>query len=441
MNLFNSFLISLKRLSSLILNNFFGIESKNILLSVENNIVSRFLEKLLNFHKLVIETISFSLVIVVAFLVWLLLKKNVRFFSYSFLSKLFSKLKKNGFNFKEFFNRYLSATSFFVLCLFYPLFFPFDGPFFSLFYKAVESYSLWKFIRLFSFSAVNLHYFPSLKSVHESVPLEGLLKFISFLIYTIGFISIILIFFGLSLSGFLTGIGALSAVLLLVFQDTLLNITSIFKLYSDKMIKEGDWVEVEAVNCEGIVTDVTFNLIKIQNWDMTVTSFTPRYLMSNPFKNWSKMVAAGARRSRQYVWVDLESIQILEEREVEKLNNLKLFSNFFENKGPDYLPNLDYVNNVKLFRDYFRFFLLTHSSVVPNLSVFVRPKDVTDKGLPIEIIFYSNITETLGFNTLQAEVIEHVYSTLRYFKLKPYQTIRGFISESNDKSFPDTSLE
>lgn len=441
MNLFSSFLISLKQLSFLVVSNFFGIESKEVLLAVENNFLSRFLEKFLNFHKLVIEFISFSLVVCIAFLILFLLKKVIRFLTYTFLLKLFSAVKKNGFDFQEFFRRYLSASAFFTLYLFYPVFFPLEGTFFSIFHKGVESYVIWKFIRLISFSAVNLHYIPSIKSVHESVPIEGLLQFISFLIYTVGFVSIILTFFGLSLSGFLTGIGALSAVLLLVFQDTILNITSIFKLYSDKMIKEGDWIEVESINCEGIITDVSFNLIKVQNWDMTVTSFTPRYLITSSFKNWSKMVDRGARRSRQYVWIDLESIQIFEEKEVALVSSLKLFSKFFENKGPDYLANVEHINNVKLFRDYFRFFLLTHPKVSPNLSVFVRPKDITDKGLPIEIIFYSPLTDTLDFNTLQAEVIEHVYSVLRYFKLKPYQTIRGFISESDGKSFPVASLE
>lgn len=441
MNLFSSFLISLKQLSFLVVSNFFGIESKDILLSIENNFLSRFLEKFLNFHKVVIEFISFSLVIFIAFIVLLLLKKIIKFSTYTFLSKIFLKLEKTGLNFEELFRRYISAAAFFTIFLFYPIFFPLTGTFFSIFYKGVESYIIWKFVRLISFSAVNLCYIPSLKSVHESVPLEGLLQFISFLIYTIGFVSIILIFFGLSLSGFLTGIGALSAVLLLVFQDTILNITSIFKLYSDKMIKEGDWIEVASVDCEGIVTDVSFNLIKVQNWDMTVTSFTPRYLISSSFKNWSKMVDAGARRSRQYVWIDLDSIQIFETKDVSSLSDMKLFSKFFENKGPDYLANLEYINNVKLFRDYFRFFLLTHSKVSPNLSVFVRPKDVTDKGFPIEIIFYSFLTDTLEFNTLQAEVIEHVYSVLRYFKLKSYQTIRGFISEIDDKSLLPSSPE
>lgn len=293
----------------------------------------------------------------------------------------------------------------------------------NLTHSAVYIYVTIVFILAFSafLNALNAIYMKSPSSLHK--PIKGYLQVVNIFSYSIGIIVILSIIFDKDPSYFLTGIGAIAAVLLIVFKDSLLGLVAGIQLSANDMVKIGDWITVPGKNADGIVSDISLNTVKVENFDKTIT-FIPSYtLVSEAFVNWRGMELSKARRIRRSLSVDIRSIRFLSEDEIIKMSEVsgyKLPEKTILKEGM-LNDHTERETNLFFFRKYCEQYLKNHSLIRQDLTLMVRELQPTPSGLPLEIYCFSKTTEWKSYEEIQADVIEHCISMAPVFGLLLYQ--------------------
>lgn len=379
------------------------------------------------FVKFSIGSLSFIFTLFLFYLCFLLVESLVTFSFYKLFSKFFysDSEKENSLNL--FFKKFTSFTSLLVVYIFYSSFFPLeeDGLFFY-FHKALTLFLIWKGASFLSFSIINLHYFKVFKMINESVPLKGLLKLISFFVQSIAVIATILVLFNITLTVFLATLGTLSAVTLLIFQKNILNTYSIFIFYYEKMVKEGDWIEASSLKCNGIVTSVSFNIIKVRNFDTSISSFSPSDLIASSFKNWSYLDKdEEGLRTKQVMWIEDKSVKPFTENDLKKIEGNPLLKSFFENKRIDFSQE---VRNIDLFKS----FLLFYFESLPlekkgNLFLTVNITSKVERSIPIEIVYLSHSMSFDDLLEFKSSFIKVALEALPLLSLITFQTDSSFL--------------
>lgn len=293
----------------------------------------------------------------------------------------------------------------------------------NLTHSAVYIYITIVFILAFSsfLNALNAIYMKSPSSLHK--PIKGYLQVVNIFSYSIGIIVILSIIFDKDPSYFLTGIGAIAAVLLIVFKDSLLGLVAGIQLSANDMVKIGDWITVPGKNADGIVSDISLNTVKVENFDKTIT-FIPSYtLVSEAFVNWRGMELSKARRIRRSLSVDISSIRFVKDDEIEKMCELSGQKGNSEKAGTKGAENehIHRDTNLYYFRKYCERYLQNHPFIRQDLTLMVRELQPTPTGLPLEIYCFSKTTEWKSYEDIQAEVIEHCVSVIPVFGLRLYQ--------------------
>ncbi len=220
----------------------------------------------------------------------------------------------------------------------------------------------------------------------------------------------------------LAGLTAATAILLLVFKDTILSFVAGIKLSTDKMVQLGDWIEMPAHQADGIVTEINLNTVKVQNWDKTITTI-PTYTMTvESFINWKGMEESGARRVKRSIRIDMNSIRLCSNELLDKFSRNPLLHEYIaELKNGSYRPA-----NIGLFRHYMEAYILQQPQTHISMQTMVRNQQPTETGLPIEITTYSNKTDAVSYERYQSELIDHVLSILPAFGLRIYQSPSGY---------------
>ena len=262
-------------------------------------------------------------------------------------------------------------------------------------------------------------------------PINSYFQLINLLVIIIS--AILAICFALNLSpwGILSGVGALGAILLLVFKDTILGLVASIQVYSGNLLKEGDWIELKALDIDGEVLEVGLHRVKVKAWDNTITTFPTSKFLDLTFKNWRGMKDSGGRRIKRKIYITLSSIKFMNERLFEKLNNLTLLEDYLKNKNLELekinikrkngTVNRRTLTNIGCFRIYLKKYLEAHPLLNKKMTLLVRQMPINQYGLPIEIYTFTKTTDWNEYEDIQSDIFDHILASADYFGIELYQ--------------------
>ena len=255
---------------------------------------------------------------------------------------------------------------------------------------------------------------------HESLKnhsLKGFYQMIKLVFICIGAIIVISILVDKNPVVILTGLGAGTAILMLIFQDTIKGLVAGIQLLANDMLRPGDWITMPKYGADGDVLEVTLTTVKVQNWDKTITTVPPYALVNDSFQNWRGMFDTGGRRIKRSIDIDMNTVRFCTAQELEAFKQEPWMAGFVQT-GKE-------VVNLHIFRQYLEYYLRNHPAVSQNMTLMVRQLQPTAHGIPIELYFFSADTRWVQYELLQAEVFEHVLAMLHNFDLKVFQSPTG----------------
>jgi miniconductance mechanosensitive channel len=269
-------------------------------------------------------------------------------------------------------------------------------------------------------------------------PIKGFVQLAQVAIYILGAILVAAALIDRSPVILLSGLGAMTAVLLIVFKDTLLSLVASLQLTGQDMIRVGDWLEVPQFGADGDVIDVALYTVTVQNWDKTITKIPTHRLISDSFKNWRGMSESGGRRIKRSINVDFNSIRFLTDEEVQRFKDFALLKGYIEAKEAELdaynealdAPggsgvNLRRLTNIGTFRAYIYNYLKHHPKIHDRMTLIVRQLQPGTEGLPIEIYCFSNDIDWVAYEGIQADIFDHIGAIAPEFGLRLYQRLAG----------------
>ncbi|MBN1821676.1 MAG: mechanosensitive ion channel [Prolixibacteraceae bacterium] len=271
---------------------------------------------------------------------------------------------------------------------------------------------------------------------HRSI--KGYVQLVKIIVFFLVGILIVSIVLGKDPTVLLAGLGAMAAVLILVFKDTILGFVASIQLSANEMVKIGDWIEMPSRKADGTVIDITLNTVKIQNWDKTIATVPTYALVSESFNNWEGMSESGGRRIKRSVSIDMSSIRFCDQELLHKFEKFDLIRDYViskqkeiedYNKGKN-LHDEDKISrrsqtNVGIFRKYLEVYLQNHPMINLDMTFLVRQLQPNDKGLPIEIYVFSKDKRWANYEGIQADIFDHVLAVIPEFELKVFQGPSG----------------
>jgi len=265
-------------------------------------------------------------------------------------------------------------------------------------------------------------------------PLDSYFQVISIVLYIVCAILIFSELTGKEPYGLLTALGAASAIVILVFKDTILGFVASIQVSSNDMVRVGDWIEMPKYGADGSVLTINLSTVKVQNFDKTVTTIPTYALISDSFKNYRTMQKSGGRRIKRSLNIKIGSIRFLKEEEIEDLKRIKLLKSYIIERqkeivnynlnhvdDPTMLVNGRRMTNIGLFREYIKRYLLNNSNIHKQFHLMVRHMQPTEHGLPIEIYAFTNTVEWPKYEGIMADIFDHVLAVVPYFKLELFE--------------------
>ncbi|MCB5225382.1 mechanosensitive ion channel family protein [Alishewanella sp. 16-MA] len=272
----------------------------------------------------------------------------------------------------------------------------------------------------------------------RSKPIKGYIQLLKIVIYAVAVILMIASLFDRSPLILLSGLGAMAAVLMLIFQDTILSLVASVQISSNDVIRVGDWVEMPQLHADGNVIDIALHTVKIQNWDKTITTIPTRRFMTDPFKNWRGMQDSGGRRIKRSLMLDQQSVHFLSEEQIKKLCRFRLLTQYISDKQADIAAwnaelkeqgrepvNTRRITNLGTFRAYVTQYLKSHPHVHQDMTMMTRQLAPTPEGLPLEIYCFTNTIAWVAYEGIQADIFDHLFAILPEFGLRVYQHPSG----------------
>ena len=284
--------------------------------------------------------------------------------------------------------------------------------------KLTDFYILWAFIHLINTFLQALFDALDKRGQYRIHTMKGVLQILKLFFIIIGVIIGISIFIGRSPITILTALGASAAVLMLVFQDTILGLVAGIQLTVNDMLKKDDWIVVPKANANGVVEEVTLTTVKVRNWDNSVTTVPPYTLIKESFQNYAPMQECQARRVSRFINIDVNSIRFLRNNEIDDLIQLGLITSD-DIKGAT--PSV----NLYLLRCHLERFLASHKDVRADQLYMVRQLQPTTQGIPLELYFFTGTTEWKSFEHIQADIFDYVHASINRFGLDIYQAPAG----------------
>lgn len=278
--------------------------------------------------------------------------------------------------------------------------------------------------------------------VSRERPLKGFVQLLQLVVIIIGLLLVLASLLDRSPVILLSGFGAMTAVLLLVFKDTILSLVASVQLAVQDMVRVGDWIEVPQYGADGDVIDVELHTIKIQNWDKTITTVPTHRLISDSFKNWRGMSQSGGRRIKRALSIDASSIRYLTGDEVEHFKSFLLLREYLDDKQRDLETynaelslenagaedrdvNLRRLTNIGTFRAYIYSYLKHHPKIHRGMTLLVRQLAAGPQGIPIELYCFTSTTDWGEYEGIQADIFDHLLAVVPEFGLRLYQQPAG----------------
>ena len=265
-------------------------------------------------------------------------------------------------------------------------------------------------------------------------PIKGYIQIVKIILNAFIFIIVFAILSGQSVTYYISGLGALTAVLLLVFQDTILSFVASVQIGQNNIINNGDWIEVPEYGADGDVIDIALHTVKVQNWDKTITSIPTSKIISTSVKNWRGMSEFGGRRIMRSITVDISSIKFLSIQDIENLKNIPPIKSYLEEKIKEVeMFNNDSSNdasqieqrnltNIGTFRAYVENYLRQNENLdTQNMTFLVRQLAPTNQGVSIQIYTFTKTTDWVEYEKIQSDIFDHLLAVLHKFDLRAYQ--------------------
>jgi len=276
-------------------------------------------------------------------------------------------------------------------------------------------------------------YFKTLPRLKDK-PINSYIQVFMIFIWTVGFISSFAILTGITFIKFVTTIGAASAIILLVFKDTIMGFVASIQVSVNDMVRIGDWITFEKFGADGDVIEITLATVKVQNFDKTITTIPTYALISDSFKNWRGMENSQGRRIKRAIIIKQNSIKYLSDNEIENLKNIELIYDYINIRQADIdnhnkqhqinkklLVNGRNLTNIGVFRKYVETYTENHSAINSEMMIMTRQLAPTSQGIPIEIYAFSNDKRWQNYEYIMADIFDHVIASVPYFSLEIFE--------------------
>lgn len=274
-------------------------------------------------------------------------------------------------------------------------------------------------------------------SFAKKIPILGFVQGLKILISIAAGIFIISILLGKSPALIFSGLGALTAIMMLIFKDSILGLAAGIQLSSNQMIAEGDWIEMPKFGADGTVLEVALTTVKVQNWDKTITTIPTYALITDSFKNWQGMSDSGLRRIKRHLSLDLNTVGFLSEEKIEELKKLPLIVDYLTKKqsevtawnkerdlGPNEVSSRS-LTNIGTFRIYVKEYLSNHPKISQESTLLIRQLQPTAQGIPLEIYVFATDNRWVYFEEIQSDIFDHLLSIAPVFDLGIFQNPTG----------------
>jgi len=270
----------------------------------------------------------------------------------------------------------------------------------------------------------------------QRLPLTSFLQVAKLVLYGLAIIGALSVIIGKSPALLFSGLGAMTAVLMLVFKDPILGLVAGIQLSANRMVTPGDWIEMPKYGADGDVLEVALTTVKVQNFDKTITTIPTYALISESFKNWRGMSESGGRRIKRALNIDMSSIRFCDDAMLERLSRIHYMADYLEEKrkvldawtaGNEGEPATSLhprrLTNIGTFRAYVVAYLRHHPKIHPGLTFLVRQLAPTEHGLPLEIYVFSSDQDWVAYEGIQADIFDHLLAVMSQFDLRIYQRI------------------
>ena len=275
------------------------------------------------------------------------------------------------------------------------------------------------------------------KGITRRMPIKSFVQLIKLFTFFIGIVVSMSILANESPVIFLSGLGVATGFVMLVFKDTILGFVAGIQLSANRMITLNDWIEMDSFKANGSVEEISLTTVKVRNFDNTVSMIPAYALVQNAFINWQGMSDSGGRRIKRSVNIDVNSIRFMTDEEIESLKSIRILREYLFEKSKEidtfneelddipHLGNIRQMTNVGIFRAYLAAYLRTNKDIHSYMMFMVRQLEPTPEGLPLQIYAFTNNTDWVFYEGVQADIFDHIYSIMPLFDLRPYQALSG----------------
>lgn len=274
--------------------------------------------------------------------------------------------------------------------------------------------------------------------VSKARPVKGYIQVLKIIVIIVGIIVIISLLFDKSPIYLLGGLGAFSAVLLLIFKDPILGLAAGIQISANDMVRQGDWIVMQKAGADGEVRDISLTTVKVQNWDKSITMVPTYSLVSESFVNWRGMEESGGRRIKRSINIDMNSVRFCSQEMLDKFRKIDLLKNYIDNTQEELIKyntaeNIDasiLVNgrrqtNLGVFRAYLSAYLQRNPDLNPDMTMLVRQLQPGESGIPIEIYVFSKLQDWKPYEDIQSDIFDHILASVPEFELKVFQNPSG----------------
>ena len=348
-----------------------------------------------------------------------------------------------------------------IIILYYvPIFFPEANEYVKVFVQKLSIILLIVFLTksvMLFLDLVNSFY--QKRENSESRPIKGYLQLGKILLIIVAAILVISYILDKSPVLMLSGLGAVAAVLMLVFQDTILSLVASIQINSNNMLKIGDWIVMPSHDVDGFVVEIALHTVKVQNWDKTIVTVPMRKLIEESFINWRGMFESGGRRIKRSIYIDQRSIRFLSDAEIKRLEEFVLLNDYLDEKQKEIAEwnaelaskgatpiNGRRITNIGTFRIYVEKYLRSNKAINQDMLMLVRQLAPGTTGLPLEIYCFTKSTQWIEYEKAQADVFDHLLAILPVFGLRVFQDCSDIYQEVSDVPtfvdgvFPESQL-
>ncbi|WP_167342331.1 mechanosensitive ion channel family protein [Nonlabens sp. SY33080] len=269
---------------------------------------------------------------------------------------------------------------------------------------------------------------------YKNKPIYSYIQVFMIVAWLLAIFSIFATLTGVSFWKFITGLGAASAIIILVFRDSILGFVASIQVTVNDMVRIGDWITFEKYGADGDVIEITLATVKVQNWDKTITTIPTYALISDSFKNWRGMTASGGRRIKRSVIIKASTIKFLTPIEIQKLKDIQLITDYLEQRdeiinthneqnqiNKEALINGRNMTNFGVFRKYLQTYIENHSAVHKDMTYMVRQLEQTPHGIPLEIYCFSKDQRWVNYEYIMGDIFDHVLASVKFFDLEVYE--------------------